>query len=200
MSLPTVPASQFDVQPIDWAGLSRRYMNPGELEVLIALVRSVSPRHVIEIGVNAGRTAKAILANVPGIERYTGIDVLPGYVPEKVVQRREVPANPGEMVKDDARFQLVLRPGGSLDLTPWDLSFAEVVFIDGDHGHRAVERDSALATEIVRRRPGMIIWHDYHDLGTVDVKPVLDNLHRDGRNIVHVEGTWLAFELLTLAS
>jgi predicted O-methyltransferase YrrM len=197
MSLPTVPQSRFDVQPIDWAGLPRRYMNPGELEVLIALVRSVSPHHVIEIGVNAGRTAKAILANVPGIERYTGIDVMRGYVPEKAVQRHEVPADPGELVNDDDRFELVLRRRGSLDLMPWDLSFAEAMFIDGDHGRLAVRHDSALAVEVVRRRPGIIIWHDYHTLGTVDVKPVLDAFRLDGRDIVHVEGTWLAFERLT---
>src|SRR4029077_15175386 len=132
---------------------------------------------------------KATLANVPGIERYTGVDVTPGYVPEKAVQRNEVPTNPGELVKDDPRFQLVLRPRGSLDLIPWDLPFAEAMFIDGDHGRLAVKRDSELAVEVVRRRPGIIIWHDYHDLGTVDVKPVLDALHRDGRDIVHVEGT-----------
>jgi predicted O-methyltransferase YrrM len=195
MSLPTIPASRFDVRPIDWAGLPRRYMNPGELEMLIALVRSVSPRHVIEIGVNIGRTAKAILANVPGIEHYTGIDVPLSYVPAKAVQRHEVPANPGELVNDDARFHLRVRPRGSLDLTHWALPSADAIFIDGDHGREAVEHDSALATEVVRR-PGIIIWHDYHDLGTVDVKPVLDLLHRGGRNIEHVEGTWLAFERL----
>ena len=197
MSLPTVPQSQFDVQPIDWAGLPRRYMNTGELEVLIALVRSVSPRHVIEIGINTGRTAKAILANVPGIERYTGVDVMPGYVPEKAVQRHEVPADPGDLVKDDERFELVLRPRGSLDLTPQDLPPTDAVFIDGDHGRAAVEHDSALARSIVRPG-GIIVWHDVHDLGTVDVKEVVESLHRDGRDIVHVEGTWLAYELLTL--
>jgi len=197
MSLPTVPQSRFDVRPIDWAGLPRRYMNHGELEVLIALVRSVSPRHVIEIGVNTGRTAKAILANVPDIEHYTGVDVMPGYVPEKAVQRHEVPANPGELVKDDARFELVLLRRGSLDLTPQDLPPADAIFIDGDHGRAAVEHDSALARSIVRPG-GIIIYHDFHELGTVDVKPVLEALHHDGRDIVHVEGTWLAYELLTL--
>ena len=81
--LPSVPQSLLDVRPIDWNGLPRRFLNKGELETLIALMRSVCPRHVIEFGVNVGRTAKAILANVAGIESYTGIDVMPGYVPAK---------------------------------------------------------------------------------------------------------------------
>jgi predicted O-methyltransferase YrrM len=70
---------------------------------------------------------------------------------------------------------------------------ADAVFIDGDHGCLAVEHDSALARALVRPG-GIIVYHDYHELGTVDVKPVLDLLHRGGRNIEHVEGTWLAFE------
>jgi predicted O-methyltransferase YrrM len=88
---------------------------------------------------------------------------------------------------------LVLRPRGSLDLTLQDLPPADAVFIDGDHGCLAVEHDSALARALVRPG-GIIVYHDYHELGTVDVKPVLDLLHRGGRNIEHVEGTWLAFE------
>jgi predicted O-methyltransferase YrrM len=195
MSLPTIPASLLDVRPIEWGGLPRRFMNVGELEVLIALVRSVAPQHVIEIGVNVGRTAKAILANVDGITRYTGIDVPRDYVPSKRVQRGEVPANPGELVRNDARFRLMVRPRGSLDLMPADLAPAEAIFIDGDHGERAVIHDSALAAAVIRRgRPGIIIWHDYHELGTVDVKAVLDRLHRIGNPITHVAGTWLAFE------
>jgi predicted O-methyltransferase YrrM len=168
-------------------------MNEGELETLIALVRSVKPAHVIEFGVNVGRTAKAIMANVPGIERYTGIDVLPGYVPVKTVQRREVPARAGEMVQADARFHLVVRPRGSLDLTAADLSPCDAAFIDGDHGRDAVMHDTMLARALVRGG-GIIVWHDYHELGTVDVKTVLDEMSQAGDVIMRVEQTWLAFE------
>lgn len=168
-------------------------MNPGELEVLIALVDSVSPRHVIEFGVNVGRTAKAILANVIGIESYTGIDVTEDYIPAKPVQRHEVPARPGELVTSDPRFCLIVRPRGSLDLTAADLEPADACFIDGDHGREAVMHDTALARALTRPG-GIIIWHDYHDLGTVDVKAVLDAMRKDGRPMAHVEGTWLAFE------
>jgi predicted O-methyltransferase YrrM len=193
MSLPTVNKLRFNVLPIDWTGLPRRYMNPGELELLIAMVGSVRPRHVIEIGVNEGRTAKAILDNVLGIERYTGIDVPPYYVPSKAVQRYEVPISPAALVKNDARFHLEVRQRGSLDLTPTDLSPADAIFIDGDHGREAVEHDSALARAIIRPG-GIIIWHDYHSLGTVDVAAVLDEQQAAGRPLVHVKDTWLVFE------
>jgi hypothetical protein len=50
-----------------------------------------------------------------------------------------------------------------------------------------------LARALVRPG-GIIVWHDYHDLGNVDVKDVLDELHRAGDAIYHIENTWLAFE------
>jgi predicted O-methyltransferase YrrM len=170
-------------------------MPEGELETLIALLQTISPRHVIEFGVNVGRTAKAIMANVAGIERYTGIDVPLDYVPLLPIQLDNAVANPGEMVLADPRFHLIIRPRGSLDLTAADLAPCDAAFIDGDHGYQAVLHDSMLARALVRPG-GIIIWHDYHDLGTVDVKTALDDMHRDGiHHAIHrVDNTWLAFE------
>lgn len=173
--------------------MTKRYMNPGELEVLVALVRSESPKTVVEIGVNEGRTAKALLQNVPGISRYIGIDVERDYVTALKVQRKEVPANPGWMAQSDGRFELVLKQRGSLDLEPRDLPECDVVFIDGDHGHAAVEHDTALAKAIVRTG-GLIIWHDYHALGTVDVADVLHGMQEQGQIVLHIDGTWIAFQ------
>jgi len=165
-----------------------------DLETLIALIRTVSsPRHVIEFGVNVGRTAKAIMANVPGIERYTGIDVPLDYVPILALQLDNAVSNPGEMVLSDPRFHLIVRPRGSLDLTVADLEPCDVAFIDGDHGRAAVLHDTMLARALVRPG-GIIVWHDYQTLGNVDVKVVLDEMHQAGDAICLVDDTWLAFE------
>lgn len=180
---------------IDLSGLPTNYMNPGELETLITLVRSVKPRVMIEVGCNNGRTAKAILRNVPSLERYIGIDVPPGYDFAKKVQAREVPMRPGELALDDPRFMLVLTRRGTFDLTWEDLPSANVVFIDGDHGAEAVRNDHDLALACWDRlKPGLIIHHDDHDEPTVDVRATLDALHTDDAPIVHVLGTWLAFQ------
>lgn len=176
-------------------------VNEGELETLIALIRMVKePRRVLEIGVNVGRTAKAIMANVPGIKHYIGVDVPLSYKPILALQNNNAVPNPGEMVLDDPRFQLIIRPRGSLDLTPEELPPCDVVFIDGDHGWAAVEHDSQLARRVVRGG-GIIIWHDYHDIGNVDVKAVLDEFNERtkakfnlGDILYHVENTWLAFQ------
>lgn len=195
LRLPTIPQEQLDIQPFDWSGIPRRFMNSGELEVLIALVKSVTPEpHVmIEFGVNEGRTAKAIIREVKSISLYIGVDVEFGYVPAKKVQRGEVPTRPAWMVKDDPLFHLELRPRGSLDLKVEDLPELDVAFIDGDHGATAVKHDTYLALARVRRG-GIIIWHDYHDLGTVDVRDVLHEFQDlSGLKITHVAGTWLAY-------
>jgi hypothetical protein len=52
--------------------------------------------------------------------------------------------------------------------------------------------DSIWASQIVTHG-GLIIWHDYGN-PTVEVTDVLDELQREGRDIQHVAGTWLAFE------
>ena len=164
---------------------SRKYMHAGEQDVLIALISTIKPRTMIEIGVNEGITALAVLENVPSIERYIGIDVDSSYEFEIPAQRIERPGIPGVMVLDNPKFQLRLR-GGEMPTE------ADVVFIDGDHGKRAVEADSIWATEIVTHG-GLIIWHDYGN-PTVEVTGVLNRLDDHHRELYHVEGTWLVFE------
>ena len=188
-----------NVRSIDLVGLTKRYIHPGELDVIAALLVIVQAEVVVEIGVNEGRTAKAMLRNVPSISRYIGIDVLPGYQFGCKVQENEIPLEPGHLAMDDPRFELVLRNQGSLGLDP-EVLRAEVgergvcaVFVDGDHSAHAVLLDSALASVVVKPG-GITIWHDYHNLGTVDVKDVLEEFYRRGRKIFHVEKTWIAFE------
>lgn len=177
------------------SGLPERYIHPGELDVLIALLNSVDACCVAEFGCNNGRTAAAILRNVPTIERYIGVDVPAGYRFACGVQAREVPAKPGELALADKRFELLLRDRGTFDLTADDLPPCDAVFIDGDHSEAAVRNDYALARRVVRRG-GIIVFHDDNGLRTVDVSRVLDDLHANGADIQHVAGTWLAFEMV----
>lgn len=175
------------------SGLHSRYVNAGELDILIHLIAGVSPGCVLEIGANTGRTAKAIMRNVNSIERYFGIDVPADYVTPMAVQRREVLPNPGALAMDDPRFRLLVCGRGAFDLMPSDLPKMDAVFIDGGHEAKAVRHDYALAKAITNPG-GIIIFHDDHGRDVVDVSVVLDELHDEGSEIIHVENTWLAFE------
>ncbi len=189
-ALPTVT---IDAPPVNLHGLPTSYMNPGELAVLAHLVRSVNSRGVMEIGCNSGRTAALLLRECPTIEHYLGVDVLPGYQFANKVQAKEVPPEPGIWASGDDRFTLWLSAQGSRDIHPADMDQFDVVFIDGDHSEAAVRHDTMLARQVTAPG-GLIIWHDYHDKETVDVRRVLDAQYAEGRKIQHVAGTWLAFE------
>src|SRR5690554_2386315 len=135
-SITVTPPVEYDL-----VGIPTRYFNPGELEILLHLIDSVKAKTVIEFGVNNGRNPLAVLRNIGSVRRYIGIDVESGYRTLMPVQRREIPSVPGELVLDDERFELIVRPQGSFDLTHDDLPSADVAFIDADHSRRGVLND-----------------------------------------------------------
>jgi|SRR5262245_49061102 len=180
------------ISSVNWLGLPRGYLNPGEMEVIVALVASVSPKAVLELGCNTGRTAKVLLTNIPEIEHYQGVDVPKTYRPFLESQLSEIPAVPGQFVLRDSQFELIIRPRGSLDLTAADLRLCDACFIDGDHSEIVVLHDSYLAEQVVRPG-GVIIWHDFHNGGTPGVKVVIDRLVSEGWSVRTVDNTWLAY-------
>lgn len=171
-----------------------RYFNKGEIEVLLSLIDSVNAETVIEFGVNNGRTPLAVLRNIPSVKKYVGIDVESTYKPLMHVQRNEVPTVPGELVLDDPRFELIVKPNGSFDLSESDLPQADVAFIDADHSRAGVLNDYALASKVVRTG-GLIIFHDDNCLPVVEVTQTLNELCDQGHEIIHIEGTWLSYEV-----
>ena len=190
MKLPIVAQEEFEIPPI--AGyLSNPYLGWHETALVIGLVRSVNAKVMIEFGVQMGRTARAVLQNVPTMEKYIGIDVPPDHYPTLLHQRSEVPSNAGHYAKYDPRFELMVREGGSFNLGPHDLPTCDAAFIDGDHSAGAVRHDSEVARTIVRYG-GVIVWHDYGNQ-SVEVTQVLDGLYADGWPIRAIAGTWLAF-------
>jgi predicted O-methyltransferase YrrM len=177
----------------DTKGLPERYFHKGELEVLLHLFESVNPKVIIEFGVNTGRNAVAALRNIPSIERYIGIDVEQDYETIMPVQRKEIPAIPGELALDNPKFELVVKPNGSFDLTYDDLPECDAVFIDADHSRKGVLNDLAIAEKIVKIG-GIIIFHDDNCLKAVEVTETLNDLCNSGYDIKHVANTWIAFK------
>lgn len=188
---PSVRIDPASVGPYDLSGLPTRFLNPGELELLMYLFSGA--RTIVEFGVNEGRNAAAAFRVLPGVELYVGVDVPPGYRSQLPVQRKETPAAPGVLAREDKRFELVLRPRGTFDLTPEDLPEADVVFIDADHSAIGVENDYRLARAIIRPG-GVIVFHDDNCLPQVEVTQTLNRFVDDGATIEHIEGTWISYE------
>jgi predicted O-methyltransferase YrrM len=177
--------AELGVEPIH--GPFSPYLNAHETSILLALVRSVRPRVMIEFGCNEGVTAKRLLEHVPTLQKYIGIDVPFGYSTTLSCQRNEVPVNAGWYAADDPRFFL---------FTAWflhtgQLEPCDAVFIDGDHSEQAVLHESRMARTLVRPG-GIIVWHDFTN-AAVEVTDALARLHDEGWPINCVEGSWLAF-------
>jgi predicted O-methyltransferase YrrM len=192
--LEPVSKSELDIVPVNWLGLHRQYLNDGEMEIIVALVRGA--QSMLEIGCRDGRTARVILHNTPSLVRYVGIDVTPDYIPSLWHQRSEMVEHPGHLALGDPRFEVIVREQGSRDLSPqhfmaFDHGPFDAAFIDGDHYEQMVMHDGWLAREIVRPG-GVIIFHDYCNAG-VEVQRALDRLHGAGWPLKHIEGTWLAY-------
>lgn len=187
------PSVALSPRKYDADGLPTRFFNPGELDALLHLFESVDARTIIEFGCHEGRNAAAALRNLPTLERYVGVDVPAGYVTKMAVQRKEIPAQPGQLAAHDSRFDLILRPRGTFDLTAGELPQADAVFIDADHSREGVENDTRLAMAALRPG-GIVIWHDDNCLPVVEVTQTLNDYCAAGAEINHVAGTWLAFE------
>jgi predicted O-methyltransferase YrrM len=178
-----------DLGVVPLRGAFSTYLNACETAILLALVKPVAPRVVIEFGCNQGITAKRLLENLPTLEKYIGIDVPFGHRATLPCQQTETPVNAGWYAADDQRFFLLL--SRSQFLRSGHLEPCDVVFIDGDHSEEAVLHESRLARRLVRA-PGLIAWHDYSN-PHVEVTRALDRLHDEGWPINCVENSWLAF-------
>jgi len=194
--IPATSAAELSyLWPINWLGLHRQYLNPGEMEVIAALLRQVAAQSMLEIGCRDGRTARVLLSNVTSLKRYVGVDVPMTYEPGLAMQRAEMVPDPGALVVDDPRFKLIVRTHGSLDLRVGDMEQVDACFIDGDHSEEVVYRDSFRALTLVRNG-GVIIWHDYTSNYLDDVTKTLNRLKKEGWPIQHVAGTWLAYRMV----
>lgn len=193
MNLPLVTIKDLGITSVKLP--AGNFWNAMERDVLVALVKLVSPKRFVEFGCNEGATARMLMRHVSTIETYIGIDAAFGYVTPHQRQRDEVPKNPGVLAANIPGFELILRKRGSYDVHAEELGTIDAALIDGDHSKEGVLNDTAIAQACVRSG-GLIIWHDYYIFDAVPVlgvKPALDEMHAAGYPLFHVQGTWIAF-------
>jgi len=164
-----------------------------DVESMLTLVGFFRPHSFLEIGINYGETAKMILDYASWMDRYVGIDVTEGYKTPLDAQRNEVPKIPGQMARGDSRLTLIVRPNGSVDVTPQEIGKVDMVLVDGDHSYEGVKRDTLLAESVVRNG-GVILWHDYAYV--TDVHLFIDERNNIRQRTCLIQGTNLCFEVI----
>ncbi|HEV3320938.1 MAG TPA: class I SAM-dependent methyltransferase [Solirubrobacteraceae bacterium] len=168
--------------------------------LLVAVLKAVRPTNVFEFGTYLGDTARLLARNlaVPGSAMYTldlastaGIEFEgkdAALASQSVVAERSF---------DGSGAQVVQLLGDSYDLDPTPYAGRiGLVFIDGNHALKYVERDTANALRMVPKHgPSAIVWHDYGTPEYPMVKQYVDSLSEQ-MALCHIEETLLAVALL----
>jgi predicted O-methyltransferase YrrM len=190
-----LPRNRFAQQypPVPVAPMAgHAYTVQHEAEALAALLAEAQT--VVEIGTAEGRCAAQMLAALPGIRQWIGIDVPPDHQSVLSQEQYSIPAEAGAMAKGHAAYTAMVRPGGSAGVRADELPQADAVFIDGDHSYEGVCRDTALADRCVKPG-GVILWHDYGKPGLGVTRAIAER--RAAGHCIHViEGTCIAFEVV----
>jgi predicted O-methyltransferase YrrM len=153
---------------------------------ILTLLRRHRPKSFLEVGTHRGHTARAVAERFPDMSLLL---VDPGdsvAVSERGFQTSEyLPQDRiGELAKGMENVSICLARFRSVD---WHNRQFEAIFIDGNHSYDEVYQDSLQAISLITR-PGIVLWHDYGNIGEVTM--ALNDLSVD---IVAVTGTHVAY-------
>lgn len=157
--LPHVATTPIQLLPIAMNGYNVSWF---ELVCLAAITASLKPSKVVEFGTFDGRTTVQFASNLGPDGRVTTIDCASGPVDFGDATGFCTPTTIG-------RHFLGTHMAAAIDVltvdslsTDWSAhrGSADLVFVDADHSHEAVLRDSRTAATMLRAG-GMIVWHDF---------------------------------------
>lgn len=140
-----------------------------ELMTLVAMVRSMDPRRIFEIGTFDGRTTLNLAANSHPEARVFTLDL-----PRSDLDATSLRVSSGDrafIAKDEsgarfhgrpesARIEQLFGDSARFDFSPYTGS-VDFVFIDGSHAYEYVLKDTETALRLMSPRGGVVFWHDY---------------------------------------
>jgi predicted O-methyltransferase YrrM len=166
-----------------------------ELNALLAMLRHIGARRVMEIGTYDGGTTVNLAANLPEDGRVVTADLPPSFSGFELKassfhDNRSAHSLVGSQFRGtphEGRIVQVFEDSAKIDYASLGGPF-DVFFIDGCHDYVYVKHDSEQALRHVRPG-GLVAWHDYGMIE--DVSRCVDELARV-RPIHAVQGTRLA--------
>lgn len=144
-------------------------VNLSELLCIVSLVKHFKANKIFEIGTFDGRTTLNMHQNcISEPEIYT-LD-LPATDAEKTVYKlhewekiytdKTEPGKKFSHLKCEGSIIQIL--GDSAKFERADLNdYFDFIFIDGSHTSKYVKNDTELALRLVKKKEGIIVWHDY---------------------------------------
>jgi predicted O-methyltransferase YrrM len=175
-SLPRLPVTDVlpDIQKLDveilnvfdrTADLS---LDPNELLILLALVKTVRAATILEVGTWDGNTALNLAANIDNNGKVYTVDLPPDSSGEVALNIPSILNNTtdrsqlGVQYKQSplsAKIHQIYSDSATLDWKGLGVSF-DLIFIDGCHAYNYVRSDTCNAL-LVLKTGGTLVWHDY---------------------------------------
>jgi predicted O-methyltransferase YrrM len=176
---------------------------------LAAIVASLRPSNVVELGTSRGKSTLIMALNATHSSVVYTID-LPPEASSTVLRsswsdlQRQSTREPGEEFRGstvESRIVQVFGDTAELNLSDQlaDLyGKADLVFVDGAHTKEYVRNDTELALKLAH--PGtVVLWHDYNRFGeSRGVTEFLDEFSRS-HNVSHLHGSSLAVMIVEQA-
>lgn len=176
---------------------------PFELMILVAIVKLIDARNILEIGTFDGNTALNLAANSAPDAAVTTVDLPPDWDGQLELDIPSTAKNVTDRKKLGAQYKSseyshkvtqVLCDSAKIDWdkmpTPFDL-----VFIDGCHFYDYVRRDTDNAIRYLKPG-GVVAWHDYGSSG--DVSRAVDETAKKFK-VRAIQGSRLAVGIPRLA-
>lgn len=176
-----------------------------ETAVLVALLKALDARRVLEIGTLWGLQTLNLAANLPEDGHVWTLDLGDDDLVQAQLDARDrsiaglprADGAPARAFADPRWRHRVTRLTG--DSTRFDFAplygSMHLVYVDGGHDARTVASDTRHAFALLEAsRPGAVVWHDDGNPHHPDVAAWLDQVGRE-RDVFHVGETMLAFAL-----
>ncbi len=173
-----------------------------ETAVLVALLKALDARRVLEIGTLWGLQTLNLAANLPPDGHVWTLDLGDDDLARAQLDDRDraiagltrADGAPARAFEDDRWRDRVTKLAG--DSTRFDFAplhgTMNLVYVDGGHDARTVASDTRAAFALLDpARPGVVAWHDDGNPNHPDVAACLDRLAAE-RDVFHVGDTMLA--------
>ncbi len=178
-------------------------VSESEVEIIARIVAHIKPKTVFEFGTFDGRTTINIAINAPEDAKIYTLD-LPAsqidstkyklatvgeYSDLNYVRKFESGIRYREKEGAEKIVQL-FGDSAKFDYSPY-AGIMNLIFVDGSHVKEYTQNDTEAALLMIKLG-GVILWHDYASVWP-DVTTVLEGYESKGLNIVHIEGSTLAY-------
>jgi predicted O-methyltransferase YrrM len=139
-----------------------------ELMVINMLVRQYRPSQIFEIGTFDGRTTLNMAINAPADCHIFTLDLPASMKDEIKYQLAEYETLYVEKTDSGAHFhnhpasgkiEQLFGDSGTFDFTSY-YGLCDLVFVDGSHAYDYVKNDTEHSFKLLKKKGGIILWHD----------------------------------------